>query len=83
MICFIFLCRELEDYTKNGKWVGINSKDENCSNPKALYESVVSKPEDMFYDIRFYYFDGTNSTKIWASLFAKLIIGLPVDLFIL
>ena len=70
MIYFKFLCRKLEDYTKYGKWVGINSKDENCSNPKALYESVISKPEDMFYDIKYLYFDGFNSTEIWARLFA-------------
>ena len=76
MIYFKFLFRKLEDYTKNGKWVGINSKDENCSNPKALYESVISKPEDMFYDIKYLYFDGFNSTEIWARLFAILIIGL-------
>ena len=42
-----------------GNWVGNNSNlDENCTNPKGLYESIISKPENLYWSISYRYFDG-------------------------
>ena len=50
------MCR-LKDYTEKGKWVGYYSKDENCTDPEALFESIVTKPKDLVYYINYRYFE--------------------------
>ena len=40
--------------------MGNATLDENCTNPEVLYESIVAKLEDVFYYIRYVYFDGTT-----------------------
>ena len=40
----------------------------NCTNPKALFESIVSKPEDLFEYIAYYfYLDGNKEHKEYAT----------------
>ena len=46
-------------YRWTGKWAGNTSLDENCTNPDALYESIVAKPEDLFQEIEYNYLDGS------------------------
>ena len=63
----------MEDYRKHGKWVGNETLDGNCSIPEALFESTVTKPEDLFGYIRYCFFDGSNDTKEYAtSLSSKI-----------
>ena len=50
----------MDDYKHDGKWVGNANLDENCTNPEILYESIVTKPEDIFDYIRYVYFDGSE-----------------------
>ena len=68
------LFTSVDDYRKFGKWVGNDETlDKSCSNPKALFESIATKPEDLFEYIRYKYFDGSNDTKDYAiSLSSKI-----------
>ena len=52
----------MNDYRKHGKWVGNASLDLNCTNPKALFESIVTKPEDIISYITYGYFDKSETT---------------------
>ena len=61
----------LNDYKYYGKWVGNATLDENCTNPEVLYESIVAKPEDVFYYIRYVYFDGSEIREKATSKSSK------------
>ena len=55
----------------HGKWVGNTTLAENCTNPKALFELIVPKPEDLVSSIKYNYFDGSE-TKIKYANFSKI-----------
>ena len=46
-----------KDYTDREQWVGTNIYDDNCTNPKKLFESVVAKSGHLVYSISYIYFD--------------------------
>ena len=52
----------MDDYNSHGKWVGNATLDENCTNPKALFESIVPKSEDFISNIKYIYLDGSETT---------------------
>ena len=56
----------MNDY-ESGKWVGNATLDENCTNPKVLFESIVQKPEDVISHITYDYFDGSDTTVEYAN----------------
>ena len=66
-----FTYSTLNDYI-NGKWVGNATLDENCTNPKLLYESIISKPEDLYWSISYRYFDGTLSTEYASNTSSEI-----------
>ena len=47
---------------KLGKWIG--SVNENCTNPKLLYESIVVKAENLIKEIEYAYFDDKKKFTI-------------------
>ena len=56
-----------------GNWVGNNATlDENCTNPKGLYESIISKPENLYWSISYRYFDGTISTEYASNTSSEI-----------
>ena len=56
-----------------GNWVGNNSNlDENCTNPKGLYELIISKPENLYWSISYRYFDGTTSTEYVSNTSSEI-----------
>ena len=57
----------MKDYKKHGKWVGNATLDENCTNPEALFESIVTKPEDLISVIEYSYFDGSETTVEYGT----------------
>ena len=57
----------MNDYRKHGKWIGNATLDANCTNPEVLFESIVTKPEDLIYDIQYSYFDGSETTHEYAT----------------
>ena len=61
------LTTQLNNDYRKGNWVGIATEDENCTDPEALFESIVSKPEDFFNYIVYDYFDGSKVTKEFAK----------------
>ena len=50
-----------ESYTL-GKWIGTGN--ENCTNPKLLYESIVIKAENLISEIKYAYFDDKGKLTI-------------------
>ena len=50
----------MDDYRTHGKWVGNATLDENCTNPEALFESIVIKTEDLIGYIVYFFIDGTS-----------------------
>ena len=50
-----------EDYAVDHMWIPtditgeIFGDNENCTNPKKLFESIVAKPSDLIYSISYYY----------------------------
>ena len=51
----------MDDYNSHGKWVGNATLDENCTNPRALFESIVQKSEDVISNITYSYFNGSET----------------------
>ena len=45
-------------YNLDAKWLGIGNND--CENPKRLYESIILKPENIIESIQFGFFDDEN-----------------------
>ena len=53
-------------YANEGEWSGLG--DENCTNPKMLYESIVAKPDDYLFGIKYYFNGGQNPQKFKAEI---------------
>ena len=45
-------------YNLDAKWLGIGNNE--CENPKKLYESIVLKPENIIESIQIGFFDNEN-----------------------
>ena len=59
ILTFLFkYSRNGEEYEEGANWVGTG--DENCTNPKLLWESIVVKLEDLISFVEFDYYDGTK-----------------------
>lgn len=58
LICKFKYSRNGEEYEEGANWVGTG--DENCTNPKLLWESIVAKLEDLISFVEFDYYDGTK-----------------------
>ena len=67
------------DYYTHGKWVGNATLDENCTDPKALFESIVTKLEDLLSFIAYRYFDASETTHEYATTAPSKIIRSHVD----
>ena len=61
------------DYAVDLMWVPTDYRgeilgdNENCTNPKKLFENIVAKPSDLIYGIKYYYAEaenGSSSSKI-------------------
>ena len=54
----------MRSYYNEAKWSGTGN--ENCTDPVKLYESIVTKPEDIITYIRYYFFnrEKTYTAKI-------------------
>ena len=48
-------------YYKNGKWAS------DCSDPKKIFESIVSQPENVIDNVNFYDFDNNKDDLIGGS----------------
>ena len=64
---FVYKWIRFEAYVFGATWTGVG--DENCTNPKKLYESTIGKRENLFSKIRYSYFNGEeekNPKNIWS-----------------
>ena len=52
----------LRSYYNEAKWSGTGN--ENCTDPAKLYESIVTKPEDIINYLRYYFF---NRSKTYTA----------------
>ena len=52
----------LKSYYDDAKWSGRGN--DNCTDPAKLYESIVTKPEDIINYIRYYFF---NRSKTYTA----------------
>ena len=58
-----------EGYVKKAKWTGVGNQ--NCTNPKKLYESTIGKFEDLISKIQYIYYTGErekNPKNVWSSV---------------
>ena len=63
----------MKSYYGEAKWSGTGN--ENCTDPTKLYESIVTKPEDIINYIKYYFFNrgrtykakiNSTSQKTWS-----------------
>ena len=59
----------IETYNKYAKWSGKGS--ENCTDPAKLFESIVTKPDDLIYYIRFSFFNRVKRYKAFINSTSK------------
>ena len=57
----------LKSFTEEAIWTGIGY-DENCTNPEALFESIVAKPTDLISFIKYSFFDKNVSDVSTAKI---------------
>ena len=61
----VYILFRWEAYTEKAVWIGFG--DENCTNSKLIFDSVVGKLENLISKIEYFYFHGEGETNpnIW------------------